>query len=103
MDKEIIYDFAVSNRCRILLNDTAAEMDNEIIKKKDVALHLVTGAVDCLSTEILLDKYEMFVEDMATIRDEMLFCAEKIDRLSQRMRLAEEEAQRIASTGNSGE
>ena len=103
MNKEIRYDFVKSSRCVDVIEASAAALDAEVIRKNPDAMFLITQAVDCLSTDVLLAKLEDFMTDTTQLKNELLLCAEELKQLSQRMYLAEEEARRIAAGRESGE
>lgn len=103
MNKELIYDFAVAARCKTRLEESASVIDTTVVKRKDDLLRLTTWAIDCLSVDILLEKCEAFADEMTCVRDELLRCAEMIEQLSQRMRITEEEALRIAAIRETGD
>ena len=103
MSKEIRYDFAKSSRCADVIESAAAALDAEVVRKKGDTMFLITEAVDCLSTNVLLEKLDGFMTESAQLKDELLLCAEELKQLTQRMRFAEEEARRIALTGEGGE
>ena len=103
MSKEIRYDFAKSKRCADAIEAAAAAIDADVVRKKGDTMLLINEAVDCLSTNVLLEKLDGFMTESAELKNELLLCAETLRQLTQRMRFAEEEARRIALTGEGGE
>ena len=96
MDKVIHYDFDLSKSSCENLNNIVRRLSQDITVPSNDMLMLLSGAWRSPRADLFADKFRSFVAEVGELNDRICEDAERIQRVSAKMYIIEQEAKRLA-------